>query len=218
MLRDDAVFDAQSEDLSKYLSWDNTAVVLPPIGSPNLNPGKFGALTTDFKDPRDGNVYRTVKIGNQVWMAENLNYSIDGSWCYDNDDANGKKYGRLYTWNAAKAACPAGWRLPTRQEWDKLVLTVGGSSIAGKKLKAADGWKEGGGNGADEYGFSARPGGYRGYGSSSFFGGGECGDWWTATELNGSYVYCRDVYYNCDYVKEGYNHNSSGLSVRCVAN
>jgi uncharacterized protein (TIGR02145 family) len=176
-----------------------------------------GAST--FKDPRDGNVYRTAKIGNQVWMAENLNYKINGSWCYKDYEANGKKYGRLYTWNAAKAACPKGWRLPTRLEWEELVVTTGGSSVAGKKLKARSGWndyKGQDGNGTDDFGFSALPDGYRrsegGFGSAN-----SSSYWWTATDDGSSYyAYYRRMYYNRDYVNENHDDKSIGFSVRCV--
>ena len=85
------------------------------------------SCSNSFTDPRDGQVYKTVKIGNQTWMAENLNYTDgDSSYCYKDDSSNCEKYGRLYTWNAAIKAAPAGWHLPSKEEWEVLISAVGG--------------------------------------------------------------------------------------------
>lgn len=112
-------------------------------------------------DERDGRKYKTVKIGQQIWMAENLNHPVSGSHCYKNNAANCKKYGRLYSWSYAIEACPDGWHLPSVDEFKELIEKVGGKS-AGKSLKSATGWARQDGkdcNGTDEYGFSARAGG-----------------------------------------------------------
>ncbi len=88
----------------------------------------FTALSCggNFTDPRDGKTYKTVKIGDQVWMAENLNYDAgDSSYCYKDDNSNCEKYGRLYTWNAAVKAAPPGWHLPSKEEWETLIKSFG---------------------------------------------------------------------------------------------
>jgi uncharacterized protein (TIGR02145 family) len=178
-----------------------------------------------FTDPRDGNVYRIVKIGNQVWMAENLRYKIGGSWCYDNDESNCQNYGRLYDWKTARTICPAGWHLPTRQEWDGLCQTVGGlrkpdsrGNIdwcgAGKKLKSTSGWNNNG-NGTDDFGFSALPGGYR-YAGGNFRNAGNYGNWWTATEYDAPYAYYRNMNYGNVSVNENDSDKENGFAVRCV--
>jgi uncharacterized protein (TIGR02145 family) len=132
----------------------------------------------------DGLSFKTVKIGEQVWMAENLNSmpSVGNSWCYDNDSENCEKYGRIYDWKAAMSACPTGWHLPVAEEWDELIEVVGGTELAGKALKSKQGW-EYKGNGTDEFGFAALPGGLRsGDGAIWEFGGaGMSGYWWTSS-------------------------------------
>ena len=154
------------------------AIFAPPLA---------GTLT----DPRDGSVYKTIVIGSQTWMAENLNYeykvngSTYGNWCYNDSAKYCAQYGRLYTWASAmdtaitgcgddktcaasrgrvQGICPEGWHLPDSAEWEMLFSAVGGASTAGKSLKSSGGWKDAltsSGNGTDSYGFSALPGGIR---------------------------------------------------------
>ncbi len=142
-----------------------------------------------FTDSRDGKEYKCVKIGSQIWMAENLNYEAEGSRCYNNDPANGQKYGRLYDWNTAKKACPEGWHLPSKEEWDTLIAVVGGIKSAGKHLKAKFDWNEKNGNGEDTYGFSALPGSISHLNSCHFGALGHHGQWWSASELEGNSYY-----------------------------
>ncbi|MBU2649358.1 MAG: fibrobacter succinogenes major paralogous domain-containing protein [Bacteroidetes bacterium] len=136
-------------------------------------PSGFGVFT----DSRDGQQYRWVKIGNQVWMGENLNYETGNSWCYENNAKHCEKYGRLYDWNVALMACPAGWHLPSDQEWQILVDFAG--SDPGKKIKSQSGWINPG-NGTDDYGFSALPGGY--HSSSDFDDIGYNAHFWSSTK------------------------------------
>jgi uncharacterized protein (TIGR02145 family) len=167
-----------------------------------------------FTDPRDGQKYRTVKIGNQIWMAENLNYKIGNCWAYDNDESNRQKYGLLYDWKTAMKASPAGWHLPTNQEWNDLISAVGGKDIAGKKLKSKTGWNDyegNSGNGTDDFGFSALPGGFR-YANGNFSSAGYYGDWWSTTG-----DYSRLMRYSSDNVYELGSSKDSGNSVRCIS-
>jgi uncharacterized protein (TIGR02145 family) len=167
-----------------------------------------------FTDGRDGKTYKTVVIGGKTWMAENLNYKTDSYWCYDNDNSNCDKYGRLYDWKTAIKVCPSGWHLPSNQEWDGLVGAAGGKTTAGKKLKSTSGWNDNG-NGTDAYGFTALPGGYRST-DGDFSSAGNLGYWWTATEYDASYAYYRYMHYDYDVVYEGTDVKEYGLSVRCV--
>ncbi|WP_242202965.1 FISUMP domain-containing protein [Aestuariivivens insulae] len=89
-------------------------------------------LANQFTDPRDGQVYDIVTIGEQTWFAENLNYdTLDNlSTCYDDNSDNCFIYGRLYTGDAAQTACPEGWHLPSKEEWDTLIDYLGGIEAA----------------------------------------------------------------------------------------
>ena len=169
-----------------------------------------------FTDNRDGTEYKTVKIGKQTWMAENMNKDMANSWCYEDSADSCVKYGKLYNWAAAKTVCPSGWHLPYSKEWDKLMTAVGDSSTAAKKLKSTIGWNDyngKSGNGTDKYGFSALPGGYR---YSNFYRVGYDGGWWTATEFGGNFAYYRRMDHYLDNVYEGYDYKDYGYSVRCV--
>ena len=90
-----------------------------------------------FTDPRDGRVYRTIQFDNMIWMAENLQYETSDSWCYDHDPHNCKNFGRLYSYESAKRACPDGWHLPNeRAEWSKLRTLLSGHKPAYRTLIA----------------------------------------------------------------------------------
>ena len=144
-----------------------------------------------FTDTRDNQRYTYVVIGEQTWMAENLNYNVSGSKCYNNLDSNCYKYGRLYTWSQAKSACPKDWHLPTKEEWEVL-----GSDA--KKLKTASGWNDydgTSGNGTDEYEFSALPGGYFDGYASNFGGVGGDAFWWGDDDETYGNAYYREIGY-----------------------
>jgi len=174
-----------------------------------------------FTDSRDNKVYKWVKIGDQVWMAENLDYEAhESSRCYDDDENNCKKYGRLYDWSTAKSVCPEGWHLPSDAEWKTLVTFVGGEETAGKKLKATNGWnsnkKDESGNGTDDFGFSALPGGVCGTGGNFGHGGGG-GFWWSATENDASDAWIWNMRHGPNAYRNSIDKTIS-YSVRCVQN
>ncbi len=169
-----------------------------------------------FTDSRDGQVYKTVKIGMQTWMAENLNYKMKSSWCYDNDASICKIYGRLYPWDAAFMACPSGWHLPSEEEFWTLIETVGGEYVTGKRLKSKYGWKEEG-NGTDAYGFSGLPAGYR-YSDGVFYNAGYEAVFWSATEYDASSARNMLLSSNADDATLYYSQLSKvyAFSVRCL--
>jgi uncharacterized protein (TIGR02145 family) len=187
-----------------------------------------------FTDARDKKTYKTVKIGNQTWMAENLNYKTEsGSWCYENEDSNCVKYGRLYDWETAMEVCPAGWKLPSFEEWDKLIIAVGGRATAGKKLKSKSGWDDfcgyesnkpkpcRSGNGTDEFGFGGLPSGEYHPDSSTplFYGVGNRGDrcsWWMAESTEGYQASNVGMFYARDRMDMADVPMSFGYSVRCL--
>ena len=179
----------------------------------------YGSLT----DTRDGKTYKTVRIGTQTWMAENLNYETNKSYCYDNDPANCRKYGRLYTWAAAREACPAGWHLPSDAEWDALKRFVAGSLFggetdsAGYALKSESGWEESEGKrgGSDAVGFGALPAGGRG-GDGTFGSVLEAAVFWSSTEDGASYAYGRFLYCTVTALCTFGYYKDGALSVRCV--
>jgi uncharacterized protein (TIGR02145 family) len=167
-----------------------------PLDNANFHPKSETKVTdiTFFTDPRDGRTYRTVKICEQVWMAENLAYNTEGSVCYKNDTAYCEKYGRLYNWETALKVCPEGWHLPSKEEWKILVAFAGGREIALKKLKSKSGWGFYG-YGTDEFSFAALPGGY-GNSGGIFELIGHCGFWWSASESSAGKAYCRMMNFN----------------------
>lgn len=191
----------------KYLEdWASVSTDLNSC-STSINMGHAFKLT----DLREGQTYKTVKIGSQTWMAENLNFKTDSSFCYNNEESYCAKYGRLYMWSAVTKACPSGWHLPSSTEWESLFNAVGGSSTAGSKLKSTSGWI--GGNSTDAFGFSALPAGYRGY-TGGFTGEGYA-YFWSSSEYDSDYAYVMNLYYD-DLARLYYDNKYSGFSVRCL--
>ena len=209
-------------------------------------------LNYGFTDARDNNHYNTVKIGNQIWMAENLKYlpSVVGPatssetdpyyyvYGYDGTDlnaanatANYNTYGVLYNWPAAmngtessvtnpsgvQGVCPTGWHLPSDAEWTELTDYLGGTSIAGGKLKEiyTTHWTDPNTGASNETGFTARPGGAR-TSTGIYFSIGDNGYWWSATEYSSTKAYFRHLFYDNGNVDSYYPNKEFGISVRCV--
>lgn len=184
---------------------------------------------------------KEVKIGNQVWMLENLDVenfrngdlipqaktaeewenagkNNEPAWCYyDNDESNGAKYGKLYNWyavNDPRGLAPEGFHIPSNVEFTELTDSLGRENVAGLKMKSASSWYESG-NGNNSSGFSALPGGFR-YINGSFSDIAKVGNWWSSSESDKSNAVSRFLnYYNADV----FNYNSdklNGFSVRCL--
>ena len=162
----------------------------------------------NFVDKRDKQVYKVKEIGGVDWFVENLNYNDpDGSMCYDRDDANCKTFGRLYTQEAAKKACPAGYHLATDADWKKLEEYAGGARSAALKLKS---------NGSDDYAFTAMFGGYANKtGVCTTMGEGAY--FWTADSEEDSRGKARTMFSSDKDVGSISVDPSFYLAVRCVA-
>jgi len=159
----------------------------------------------------DAKQYKTVKIGNQVWMAENLNYKTGKSWCFEDDDFYCKKYGRLYDWNTATKVCPAGWHLPSDSEWNKLESSVG-KNIASTLSALKGGWRD---NDAYEYTLERQRSGER---IGRWGNLDENGFWWTSTifEATGS-VQARHLSASGEF-SSTLKDKPNALSVLCIQN
>ena len=200
-------------------------------------------FTTTVKD-NDGNVYSIVTIGTQVWMKENLkttkyndgtsiplvtdatawtNLSTPGFCWYNNDSANYKAtYGALYNWYTVNTGklCPTGWHVPTDAEWTTLTDYLGGTSVAGGKLKeeGTAHWNSPNTGATNESGFTALPGGIRINYNGTFTYIGEHSNWWPATDYDATNAWYRTLNYNNSEVGRYDNSKRYGFSVRCVRN
>ncbi|MDR2694208.1 MAG: InlB B-repeat-containing protein [Chitinispirillales bacterium] len=180
-----------------------------------IQTGRVPDDSVEYNDKK----YPTVVIGGKTWMAENMNFDTASSWCYGDSVNNNNcvKYGRLYDWDMAIAVCPTGWRLPDTADWNHLAAAVGGTSVAGGKLKSVSGWESSGGiANTDNFGFSALPGGVRDS-AGAFNSVGRNGHWWTAAKSgSGGHAYFMSMSYDADTLVEGHDYEGAGFSVRCV--
>lgn len=149
--------------------------------------------------------FKTVKIGSQVWMAENLNVDVKGSCCYNDDPNMCRKYGRLYTWEAANKACPPGWHLPSEKEWSQLLDFLGGEDVAGKYLKSGS-----------SSGFNAVLGGLTNVGNYRLLD--MYGTFWSSTSYDTDHAWYFYITSTGNGVTKTYFTKNYGFSVRYVKN
>jgi uncharacterized protein (TIGR02145 family) len=189
----------------------------------------------------DGNIYLTVQIGKQVWMAENLRttklndgktiplVSADEKWkamrtpaycLYKNEEKNKDVYGALYNYYTVKTRklCPVGWHVPTDPEWAALVDYLGDPVTAGDKLKepGTDHWQNIFSKASNDFDFTGRPGGMRFYTGIFPEFGDSYAVWWTSTEFDSKQTRTRGLHDQSSMVYNGYDNFGSGFSVRCL--
>ncbi len=188
----------------------------------------------------DGNKYETVRIGDQVWMKENLKVkrynngdliltslnsnqwasTTEGAFTlYNNSVVNNTSYGKLYNWYAvtdSRRLCPIGWHVPSDADWVKLVDHLGGDLLAGGMLKSTSTlWQVPNENASDESGFSGLPGGNR-YFDGNYLNLGGNGYWWSSTEFSYNAAWCRSLgYFYSNFYRDNY-FKRNGFSVRCI--
>lgn len=179
-------------------------------------------------DPRDGQRYRIVTIGSQIWLAQNLNFNANGSWWFNYSEEAGAKYGRLYNWASVMALndscnmkacsdqvqpqhqgnCPEGWHVPSDIDWHRLVLFADSSSAI-SSLGSATGWSNYAG--IDKFGFSMLPGGLLDFKGMDFWGLGVEAYFWSSTMTNSENVIARKMLRSEEFGKRW------GMSARCIA-
>jgi uncharacterized protein (TIGR02145 family) len=223
----------------------DATISLQEVKDPNAEPIKpIDVKASDPIQDIDGNTYKTVSIGNQIWMAENLavsrlndgtdiplvtnnkDWDVPGkaayTW-YNNDQSFKKTYGALYNYYAVNTdkLCPEGWNVPSSKDWDILQSYLGGSEVAGGRLKETGhaNWSSPNNDFQNDAQFNAIPGGLRFY-SGKFGQKGELGFWWTSTETETRwervFSQSRALSYKSANLHGKASHGSSGMSVRCI--
>jgi uncharacterized protein (TIGR02145 family) len=207
-------------------------------GAPNVHNATipYGTMTD-----QQGNIYRTVQIGMQTWMVENLRTTVyrnnapinpvadntmwanntTGAYCsFNNSTNNDCPYGKLYNWyavNNTNQLCPTGWHVPTDAEWTVLTTFLGSESVAGGKMKSTGTlyWNTPNTGATNSFGLSGLPGGLR-YFDGSFYDVGNSGYWWSSTESTTYDAWFRFLcFYYGDVLRDS-NGKSYGFSVRCL--
>jgi len=201
-----------------------------------------GSDTTDVCVDIDGNVYETVLIGEQLWMAENLkvthysdgseipNITNNGDWgslttgaygYYDDDPAHQVTYGNLYNWytvDDSRGVCPEGWHVPSDNDYTILTDYLGGLNVAGGKMKeiGLDHWNSPNDGATNESGFTGLPGGARGSSSGSYQNMGNYGSFWSSSEYEGNDAWTRILNYDNSNGSRYIGSERIGFSIRCL--
>ena len=188
----------------------------------------------------DGNIYNTTRIGNQEWMVENLRVTkyndtseinqitddmtweglLEGAWSYyDNDSSHEYPYGKLYNWHSVEGGklCPSGWHIPTLEEWTTLTDHLGGTDLAGGRMKdvGTTYWQSPNDPASNESGFTALPSGYRSN-NGTFDKVGFEGGWWSSTISSSDSAWQLQLDHLADDANYYTRAHNSGFSVRCV--
>jgi uncharacterized protein (TIGR02145 family) len=217
-----------------FVAFGLAAILATQVGPVTsfAGPGQAGADAGTFRDPRDGQVYPWVRIGDQIWMAENLRLATEaGSWCWEDNEAECESRGRFYDWETAQRVAPPGWHLPSDEEWKVLERALGltadqieetgierggPANTVAAALKKRGAWPtEYEGNPieiTDETGFSAIPSGLFGLGEFSHEG---YTGWWTST-ASGDQAWIRVLGFFNNKLTRDLNSKAHAYPVRCV--
>jgi len=233
---------AQDENLVAYLDADREAKIDTLNHNTAIREDSSTSGSSNSVMDGDGNIYGVVRIGSQVWMAENLKTTKfnDGTkipmvpgieewrslnspgFCWYNNDVGtfGKNYGALYNWHTVSTGklCPDGWHVPSQKEWNTLINYFG-ENIAGRHLKdkGTEYWESSNMDATNASGFTARPGGSR-WDIGIFLDEGIRGRWWSSTEFNGTNVWDSNMSSSYNRVTGSLDDKKNGLSVRCIKN
>jgi uncharacterized protein (TIGR02145 family) len=180
----------------------------------------YGQTLDRFRDLRDGKSYKYIKIGNQMWMAENLDFrpEKDRYWVNGGGLCSIAIYGTSYTWEIAKTVCPSGWHLPNIDEWSTLTAHLGGDSLAGGKMKetGTKHWNSPNVNASNSSGFNALAAGCVDGFQEPFYDEKSYGYWWAATPKDsiGAYGISLSNLDGAVHLRPFLKNN--GLTVRCI--
>jgi uncharacterized protein (TIGR02145 family) len=237
------VFDSKMIGLIPNTTYYVRAYASNSSGISYGNSQVFSTLNYGTVSDIDGNLYKTVTIGTQTWMKENLrttkylNGNLIGTtisptqdisnenapqyqWAYGGNESNVANYGRLYTWYAvtdSRNLCPAGWHIPTYSQWTTLLNFLGGETIAGGKMKESGTihWLSPNNFASDESNYTGLPGGSRYY-DGTFQDLGKFATWWSATESSAGIAWGTGLSWYISDGQRAYGNKKVGFSVRCV--